>query len=70
MHYQARWEAGAEGPRVILGHCPYVGLVEQHPQLCQMDASLLVELLDGDVRQTAKLEVGAGGKPFCAFVLI
>ena len=70
MHYQARWEAGAEGPRVILGHCPYAGLVEKHPQLCRMDASLLAELLGGDVSQTAKLEVGAGDKPFCAFVLI
>jgi predicted ArsR family transcriptional regulator len=70
MHYQARWEAGAEGPRVILGHCPYVGLVEKHPQLCQMDVALLAELLGGEVHQTAMLEMGAGDKPFCAFVLI
>jgi len=69
MHYQARWEAGAEGPRVILGHCPYAGLVEKHPRLCQMDAALLAELLGGDVQQTAKLEVGAGDKPFCAFLI-
>lgn len=69
MHYQARWEAGAEGPRVILGHCPYAGLVEKHPQLCQMDTALLTELLGGEVKQTAKLEVGAGEKPFCAFAV-
>lgn len=67
MHYQARWEAGAEGPRVILGHCPYAGLVEKHPQLCQMDAALLAELLGGEVIQTAKLEMGAGDKLFCSF---
>ena len=41
MHYQARWEAGAEGPRVILGHCPYAKLIENHPLLCQMDSALL-----------------------------
>ena len=70
MHYQARWEAGAEGPRIVLGHCPYAGLVERYPQLCQMDVALLSELLGGDVRQTAKLEVGAGDKPFCALVLM
>ena len=70
MHYQARWEAGAEGPRVILGHCPYAGLVEKHSQLCQIDSALLAELLDGDVSQTAKLEIGAGDKPFCTFVLL
>lgn len=70
MHYQARWEAGAEGPRVILGHCPYAKLIENHPQLCQMDAALLAELLGGNVAQKSKLELGAGEAPFCAFVLL
>ncbi len=23
LHYQARWEAGAAGARILLGHCPY-----------------------------------------------
>jgi len=29
---------------------------------------LLAKLLSGEVRQTAKLESGAGGLPYCAFV--
>ena len=70
MHYQARWEAGAEGPRIILGHCPYRAIIADHPELCQMDAALLTELLQDEVMQTAKLEPGAGGLPFCGFVLI
>ena len=70
MHYQARWEAGAEGPHVILGHCPYSAVIGHHPKLCKMDAALLAELLGEEVEQIAKLEVGAGDKPFCAFVLI
>jgi len=69
MHYQARWEAGAEGPRIILGHCPYSAVIEKHPQLCQMDAALLDELLGAQVKQLAKQEKGAGGLPYCAFVL-
>lgn len=69
MRYQARWEAGAEGPRVVLGHCPYAAVIEKHPRLCQMDAALLEKLLGGDVRQTAKLEVGAGDMRYCLFVL-
>jgi predicted ArsR family transcriptional regulator len=69
MHYQARWEAGAEGPRMILGNCPYSRIIENHPELCRMDLVLLGELLKGDLRHTAKLEIGAGGLPFCAFVL-
>jgi len=68
MHYQSRWEAGAEGPRVVLGHCPYAAVIGKHPELCQMDAALLAKLLGGEVRQTAKLEKGAGGLPYCAFV--
>jgi predicted ArsR family transcriptional regulator len=69
MHYQARWEAGSDGPRVILGHCPYAALIGKHPELCYMDAAVLETLLGGAVRQTAKLEKGAGGLPYCAFVL-
>jgi predicted ArsR family transcriptional regulator len=70
MHYQSRWEAGAEGPRVVLGHCPYAAVIEKHPELCQMDAAILVSLLGGRVRQTAKLEIGAGNLPYCAFVFM
>jgi predicted ArsR family transcriptional regulator len=70
MRYQARWEAGAEGPRIVLGHCPYAAVIEKHPGLCRMDAALLAKLLDGEVRQTAKLESGAGGLPYCAFVFV
>ena len=68
MHYQARWEAGAGGPRIVLGHCPYAAVIKNHPELCQMDAALLVILLSGEVSQTAKLETGAGGLPYCAFI--
>ena len=70
MRYQARWEAGAEGPRIILGHCPYKAIIAEHPELCQMDTALLAELLQDRVSQTVKLEVGAGGLLFCGFVVI
>lgn len=60
MHYQSRWEAGAEGPRVILGRCPYAAVIEKHPELCRMDASLLGEALGREVRQLGKIEKGMG----------
>jgi predicted ArsR family transcriptional regulator len=69
MHYQARWEAGPEGPRIILGRCPYAAIIHAHPELCKMDLSLLSELLGGRLKQTAKLESGAGDLPFCTFTL-
>ena len=36
MNYHARWEAGPEGPRILLGHCPYALILEKHPELCRM----------------------------------
>ncbi len=63
-HYQARWEAGADGPRVIFGRCPYAAVIEGHPELCQMDASLLSNSLRMDARQSAKIEKGRG---MCVF---
>ncbi len=67
MRYQARWEAGAEGPRMILGHCPYAAVVGRRPELCRMDAALLGSLLGGEALQAAKMEPG-GTQP-CVFRL-
>ena len=65
MHYQARWEAGAEGPRVIFGRCPYAMVIDGHPELCKMDASLLENVLGRPVSQSLKNEVvGHGHCPF------
>lgn len=69
MHYQARWEAGADGPRIVLGYCPYAAIIAKHPELCRMDAAVLANQLESNVRQIAKLERGAGGLPYCVFVL-
>jgi len=68
MYYQARWEASAAGPRVILEHCPYWRIISKYPVLCQMDAFLLARWLGVKVRQTAKLERGAQGLSYCLFV--
>ena len=69
MHYQARWEAGAEGPRVMLGQCPYAAIIGKYPALCVMDTALLEKLLNEPVKHTAKLERGADVLPFCTFVI-
>lgn len=69
LHYQARWEAGAAGARIILGHCPYAAIIAHHPELCRMDAFLLEEFLGQPLIQTAKLERAASGMPQCVFVM-
>ena len=59
MHYQARWEAAAEGPRVIFGRCPYAKIIGQHPELCKMDSFMLEMVLGRSVTRSAKSEAGA-----------
>jgi predicted ArsR family transcriptional regulator len=69
MHYQARWEAGAEGPRFLFGHCPYAAIIDRHPELCTMDASLLSGQMGADVQQLAKIYRGPGGASQCVFAV-
>ena len=69
LNYQSRWEAHSMGPRIILGHCPYAAIIDDHPALCQMDAYLLEGLLREPVSQTAKLERDKRGLPYCTFVV-
>ena len=65
LNYQARWEAGAEGPRILFGHCPYSAIIEKHPELCQMDAAVLAKFLGQSAQQKAK--IGKGGNSACLF---
>lgn len=67
MHYQARWEAYAGGPRLILGSCPYAAIIDAHPELCRVDAALLEELAGAPVEQIAKLARDRQGTTFCSF---
>jgi len=68
-HYQARWEAGAEGPHIIFGHCPYAAIIEGHPELCQMDQAALAGYMGGEVAQLARIDVRGSGVNQCEFAL-
>jgi predicted ArsR family transcriptional regulator len=67
LHYQASWEAGRDGPRIILGRCPYAEIINRHPELCQMDAFLLEQWINSPIEQTARLQPSAKGYPYCCF---
>jgi predicted ArsR family transcriptional regulator len=69
VHYEARWEAGADGPRILLGHCPYSAIIERHPELCRMDAQLLEKQMDARANQVSKISTTPGGPAHCIFVL-
>ncbi len=70
MHYQARWEAHAEAPRIFLEHCPYAAILPDHPELCQIDAKLLNKFLNHQVILTSKLEKDSRGTVYCLFTAI
>jgi predicted ArsR family transcriptional regulator len=67
MNYHAHWEAGAEGPRILFGHCPYAAILEKHPELCRMDQAMLQELMGQPARQI--LRTGKEGSSVCVFVM-
>jgi predicted ArsR family transcriptional regulator len=67
LKYAARWEARAEAPRVILGHCPYAAIIHEHPELCRMDAHLLEQLTGAKFEQKTKLELTPQGLRQCIF---
>lgn len=67
LNYQARWEAHADAPTVIFGHCPYLSILADHPELCALDAAILEEMLANPVTQTAKLARDSDGATFCMF---
>lgn len=69
LGYAARWEARSDAPRMILGYCPYSSILEDHPQLCQLDAFLLETLLQAPVKQVAKLMHDMRGAPYCMFLV-
>ncbi len=61
FHYQARWEAGAEGPRILLGNCPYAAIIEKHPELCRMDNAMLRDLVGVDEERSKLIPGGREG---------
>jgi predicted ArsR family transcriptional regulator len=70
LHYQARWEAGMDGPHVILGHCPYAVIIASYPELCRIDAFFLEQQSGVLVEQIARLKPSIKGYPYCAFRVI
>ena len=67
MNYHAHWEAGSEGPRIVLGHCPYAAIIGKHPELCTMDHAMLRELAGQHVAQLSR--TGQEGSSVCVFVV-
>ncbi len=69
LNYDASWEAHSRSPRLILGHCPFSSILDQHPEMCQLDSYLLEILLGQPLDQIEKLSIAARDLPYCVFIL-
>jgi predicted ArsR family transcriptional regulator len=69
IHYHARWEAGAQGPHILLGHCPYATIIERHPELCAADSEMLANLMGASFEQISKIDRKPGGATHCVFAM-
>lgn len=67
MQYRARWEARAGAPSLIFGHCPYRQILDQHPELCQLDSALILRLTGTGAQQTLRLAPDGRGGTVCCF---
>ena len=67
MNYRTRWEARADAPRLVLGHCPYASIQTDHPELCILDEKLMAALLGADVSRISILEEVQAGIRQCVF---
>jgi predicted ArsR family transcriptional regulator len=66
-HYEARWEARPDAPRMVLGHCPFYAILNEHPEICQLDAQLIERFTGASVEQISKLAKDPAGLRFCLF---
>lgn len=68
MNYHSHWEAGAEGPRILFGHCPYAAIIAKHSELCKMDEALVATLTGKGVERESKSETQRSG--ICPYVFL
>ena len=69
LNYAARWEARSDAPHIMLGHCPYVAILANHPEICQLDALVLQTALGLPVSQQTKRERDSRGLLCCLFIV-
>jgi len=69
LHYQARWEARTNAPRLVFSNCPYTQIIEKSPVICAIDAQLIHELVGLPTIQIDKLVLDIRGGRICVFQL-
>ncbi len=60
------WQESESGLQLIKYHCPYSLVGQHHPELCQIDQTLIRAVLETEVKQVACLR---SGDPACSMLL-
>lgn len=66
-HYQASWEAGKTGPRILFHNCPYAQVWNDFPSICKMDQLLVAKSLGLPFDQVRNIHQGSETTPACIF---
>jgi predicted ArsR family transcriptional regulator len=69
LHYQARWEARSNAPRLVFSNCPYLNMVERIPVMCEIDLALIQVLVGMPASQKDRLVQDSRGERICIFQL-
>lgn len=67
LDYRAHWEAHSEGARIIFDHCPYADIINEYPELCQLDSMVIENFLRIEVEQISKIKYQPAGPHNCIF---
>lgn len=65
--YASRWEAHAQGPRIVFRRCPYSTILAGTPEICQIDQLILEKILLTPVRQISRMNLETGIPQACVF---
>ncbi len=64
--YTARWEVTDGHYRLFTCNCPYSGVSDQHPEVCEMDRALIQRLVPEGVRRESSHRRGCPSLRVCA----
>ena len=64
--YLASWEKHPDGIMLHTSNCPFEGVAEQHPEMCQMDEHMLSSLLGVAPRCVSHI---AEGSSSCSYII-
>lgn len=67
--YQAYWEARPEGPCIFFHNCPYLPILEQFPQLCEIDRIIISNFSHQTVTILQTQQSNYSGSSFCKFLV-